>query len=894
MIAEPGEGAPNETVLAWRELLENTGGDLSRLPRLRGTRWPRRAGVALPRLSSVYLDDALTARMVRRLERGETLFEALHHQLEDGLRCVRYAPLDVHEDCETRVGQVITSLQQGGAERVALDLTRELPRLGVRARTYSVYSPTRASFPAPSATVDLPSLLPAGANRAARVQRLAWELAGWGCDLVHAHLLDAEDLIGLSRYAFPTVVTVHNTRQGFPSGLAELPASAASLLVACARAVENEIQSLGLSIPTRTVWNGVASPPEPTRSSSEFRERHGIPAGALVLAALANPRPQKRLHLLPSIMVALDAHLEPTRPKPHLLMVGSSSGSSESARRAQMELEGEVARCALQDRVHYLGATSHVHEVLAGSDVLVSPSEHEGLSLAHLEALSQGIPVVATGSGGTAELAALCDGLTHLPLDFTPLEFAQAVLHVAQRPRAQSSQAVVARHFHASGMAAGYARLYARARAGAGTKRGDGVLLVTNNFSTGGAQSSARRLLCGMKAVGVRVRAAVIEEQLEFPTPGRRALLDAGIPVLAIPPPVELEPGRAVEELLRTIDRDPPAAVLLWNVIPEHKLLLVDGLWGVPVYDVSPGEMYFSSLERYFRKPRAGLPYLTARDYGSRLSGVIVKYHAESQRAREVLGTEVYVIPNGIQSRQTHSNVNTTTRRSEPTTAITSGACAWSTARPFTMVTATRLHPDKKLEDLLLALHLAAPRLPPHRLRIAGEVDGDCAGYAARLRELSIGLRVEWVGECREVAELLGDADLFVLIAEPAGCPNASLEAMAFGLPILATDVGGMREQVIDGVNGCLVTRGSPREFAAALIELASSAERLRDMGRAGLNHARQTFSLEKMVRAYAEVCLGRSACPDPADRGPAAPDPADPLPFDSSRDTRGADAAGS
>ena len=83
------------------------------------------------------------------------------------------------------------------------------------------------------------------------------------------------------------------------------------------------------------------------------------------------------------------------------------------------------------------------------------------------------------------------------------------------------------------------------------------------------------------------------------------------------------------------------------------------------------------------------------------------------------------------------------------------------------------------------------------------------------LRRLAEGLPVEWLGSLDETVEFLRDLDLFVLVAEPPGCPNASLEAMACGLPVIATDVGGMREQVVDGVTGRLVGRtmstASPR-----------------------------------------------------------------------------------
>src|SRR5262249_36136065 len=147
---------------------------------------------------------------------------------------------------------------------------------------------------------------------------------------------------------------------------------------------------------------------------------------------------------------------------------------------------------------------------------------------------------------------------------------------------------------------------------------------------------------------GIRVRAAVLEEELAHPTPGRRALVAAGIPVLALPPAGTIDPARAVAGLLEQIDADPPEAVLLWNALAEYKVLLADGLLDTPLYDVSPGEMSFTSLERYFKRPRPGLPYRSGTDYGSRLAGVIVKYRAETERAARTLGAAVNVIPNGV------------------------------------------------------------------------------------------------------------------------------------------------------------------------------------------------------------------------------------------------------
>ncbi|MGK3985888.1 glycosyltransferase [Sorangium sp. So ce136] len=867
---------PEPDAVAWVELLRVTGGELSRAARAR-------RGPGLPRAASVYLDAPLAAGVAARLRAGDPLDVALQGELgARPARVVRHAPLDVCDDAAPRVAQVVTSLQQGGAERIAIDLATGLPRRGVRSRVYAVYRPTRPTFGAPPGTLDLSG---APGDREARFDALARGLAAWGADLAHAHLLDAEDLARLSARGYRALVTVHNVAAGWPAGLERLGAESAALLVACARAVEAELAACALPIPVRTVWNGIDLAPagaEPERGRSileravqngrdlapaeaahrsasadavraraaeaaAWRRRLEIAPDDLVLLSVANPRPQKRLHLLPAILAATRAALaaagDPRAAR--LVIAGSASPRSEQALAAEAEIQREVDRLGLRAEVRFAGAVADVAGLLAAADVLVSPSAHEGLSLAHLEALAAGLPVVATGAGGTAELAAETPALVHLPLDAAPERFAGAIVAAARAlPAPPGGREVVARHFSAARMAEGYARLYPRAIArNRGPGRADGLLLVTNNFSTGGAQSSARRLLLGLAAAGVRGRAAVIEEQPEYPTPGRRALAAAGIPVLAVPPPADIEPAEAVERLLRAIDEDPPEAVLMWNVIAEHKVLLADGLLDVPLFDVSPGEMYFASLRRYFASPRRGLPYRAPRDYGARLAGVIVKYEAEAALAAEVLGAPARVVPNGVALG--------------PRPPAARRASSDERAR-LAIGTAARIHPHKKLDELLSALRLAAPRLPPHVLRIAGGVERGAEAHAEELRRMAAGLSVEWVGELSYTRAFLSDLDVFALIAEPAGCPNASLEAMAEGLPVVATAVGGMSEQVDDRVTGRLVPPADAAALAGALVELAADPALRARMGAAGWERARERFSLERMVRDYVDVCLGQ------------------------------------
>jgi glycosyltransferase involved in cell wall biosynthesis len=296
--------------------------------------------------------------------------------------------------------------------------------------------------------------------------------------------------------------------------------------------------------------------------------------------------------------------------------------------------------------------------------------------------------------------------------------------------------------------------------------------------------------------------------------------------------------------LLDAIDRHPPRAVLLWNVIPEYKMLIADSLIDIPLFDVSPGEMYFRSLDRYFARPRPGLPYQSGLDYGRRLAGVIVKYEGEKVQAGLELGAPVHVIQNGVAMGEAARTVPVP------------GA-------PLAIGTAARLDPRKHLDRLLRALRVAHPRLPPYVLRIAGGPEPGFEEHAAELRALSRGLCVEFAGEVQDTRSFLRGLDIFALVAEPAGCPNASLEAMAEGLPVVATNAGGMSEQVEDGVTGRLVEREDEEAFAAALVELAEDAPRRGAMGTAGRARAEARFSMDSMTARYMEVCL-RGAGPGP------------------------------
>ncbi|MCL4308168.1 MAG: glycosyltransferase family 4 protein [Candidatus Thermoplasmatota archaeon] len=161
--------------------------------------------------------------------------------------------------------------------------------------------------------------------------------------------------------------------------------------------------------------------------------------------------------------------------------------------------------------------------------------------------------------------------------------------------------------------------------------------------------------------------------------------------------------------------------------------------------------------------------------------------------------------------------------------------------RPVTALYVGRIEPEQKgLEDLLRAMALISSP-DTLSLRVAGEDWGGESRLRDLARDLGIARRITWIGTVSEEAKRAeyAEADLLVLPSrfEPFGI--VLLEAMAAGLPTVATRVGGIPEVVADGVTGRLVPPRDPTALAEALQALASDPSLRWRLGRSGQERAR-------------------------------------------------------
>lgn len=162
-------------------------------------------------------------------------------------------------------------------------------------------------------------------------------------------------------------------------------------------------------------------------------------------------------------------------------------------------------------------------------------------------------------------------------------------------------------------------------------------------------------------------------------------------------------------------------------------------------------------------------------------------------------------------------------------------------------------------KDHLLLLQAAALLQGPFYLQLVG--DGPLMAEAKlAAAQLKLNDKVEFCGSRNDVAALLQQADIFVLASRWEGLPLTILEAMRAALPVVASNVGGVAEAVVDGETGFCISHGEAQLFASALQQLLDSPELALQFGQAGQQRFLQQFTFEKMLgqtQALYQTLLG-------------------------------------
>ncbi len=171
-----------------------------------------------------------------------------------------------------------------------------------------------------------------------------------------------------------------------------------------------------------------------------------------------------------------------------------------------------------------------------------------------------------------------------------------------------------------------------------------------------------------------------------------------------------------------------------------------------------------------------------------------------------------------------------------------------------TVLSVGRLHPQKGLPHLLAAFEQVVRDTEDEvHLLIVGEGPQRDV-LLADIEQRRLGDRVHMAGWRPDIPSLLRAADLFVLSSLWEGMPNVLLEAMAAGLPCVATDVEGVAELISDGETGLLVRRGDSPALAEQIARLLADASLASRVAAAGQAHVRKGYTWEATIRGFETI----------------------------------------
>lgn len=725
------------------------------------------------------------------------------------------------------VVHVIPSLALGGAERIVADVAKAASALGAVVHVAVMRDAPSAHALDESENLHVHRL--GHLEWPERLRRLA-VLCATVEGPAFCHLTSLPELRSLWAAGVDTVPVVHNAEEGWTQSPEEWDRARVPLVVACGEKVARDLERRVGDIPVVALRHVVPTPPPIDGGHrDEVRRALGAGTGTLLVGMVGRVVPQKAHDRAATVLGELVSKGVDAR----IAVVGAiENGVGQKAASAASRAATEAG---VRDRFSFLGGLKDASSLVGAFDVHLNVSRYEGVSIATMEAVAAGVPVVTLAAGGQDEAIGAADVL--LPQSATAAEIADAVISAKERPPASRGR----RESFVGWGALSWNWLSAmHGKAFREREPEVDVLLVTGNMDVGGAQRSLCTLAAGLARKGRRVAVAVCGPVgvPDFMTDA----IDAGVRFLDLSGAggrLHGVPGR-LGRVLSTVMAERPKALCFWNMDAVTKAGVARTLRHSPtrVFDASPGPALFRELDEAADELR--MMTASRKSYLRGLDGFVSKYGA-GLPAIDERPSRVKVVPNGIEI-------------SRPLLDDASPRPPEGALRERSVLVVGRLNATKKIGLLPRIASRLGEIVPGATVTVVGGVHKDApapAGLPSSVRFLP--------PDTRAAAFAHRFACLLMLSSEQ-GCPNASLEAMAAGIPVVANDDGGTAEQVIDGATGRLLTAtdddGLVEQAANALADLLRDPKGAAIIGARAKAHVRTHFTVAAMVDGYDDLFL--------------------------------------
>ena len=362
------------------------------------------------------------------------------------------------------------------------------------------------------------------------------------------------------------------------------------------------------------------------------------------------------------------------------------------------------------------------------------------------------------------------------------------------------------------------------------------VAHVVYRFDTGGLENGVVNLINHMPVDRYRHVIIALTEVTDF----RKRILRDDVQFISLHKP----PGHGIwlfPKMFRLFRQLRPAIVHSRNLAAlEAQLpawlagvaIRVHGEHGRDVGDLDGSNVTYQRVRRFYR-PFVSYYLALSRDLAEYLTGII-----------RVPQNKVLQVYNGVDSVRFHP---------APSDLTVTG-CPFSRQEHWLLGTVGRMQTVKDQPTLTRAFIRALAINPDlkARLRLVMVGDGPLRAECLQLLEQAGVSDLAWLpGERNDIPEIMRSLDCFSLPSLAEGISNTILEAMASGLPVIATDVGGNADLVVAGKTGEIIPAADPEAMAMQIVKLATQPDVARSMGLAGRETIEQKFSMTAMVAAY-------------------------------------------
>lgn len=366
------------------------------------------------------------------------------------------------------------------------------------------------------------------------------------------------------------------------------------------------------------------------------------------------------------------------------------------------------------------------------------------------------------------------------------------------------------------------------------------VVHLMYRFDTGGLENGIVNLVNHMPADAYRHAIVALSEITDF----RHRIVRKDVEFVALNKP----PGQGIwqfSKLYKLLRRMRPDIVHSRNLAAlECQLpawaarvpVRIHGEHGRDVGDLDGNNVTYQWVRRFYR------PF-------------IHHYMALSRDLADYLVQKIHVPQDAI--TQVYNGVDTQRFKPAPEGPMPIVGCPFDPSQHWLVGTVGRMQAVK--DQVMLArafvhaLELAPQLKATMRLVMVGE--GPLRSQAQAVLDAASATALAWLpGERSDVADIMRGLHAFALPSLAEGISNTILEAMASGLPVVATDVGGNADLVQRGQTGEIIAAGDPLAMAHRLVHLASDPQRARAMGLAGRQRVEAKFSMQAMVTNYQSV----------------------------------------